>query len=90
MKEDTEFNGISFPNVSMYVSWFNVLFCFKLSYTKKKDKFDAAKVFEIDLGSVYSCGMNVQMLPECFVFCEFVHNHNETPKKSNVPQLAIK
>ena len=59
MEDKEEFNGLSYPNVFMYVAWFNQLLKYKIYYIKKEDKFGAKSVFSKDLGNCYICGLNV-------------------------------
>lgn len=71
LKESEEFNGTQYSNVFMFVAWINTVRKIKLELDTKKDKFIAKNIFETDLGAVYLTGMNIQMCPEYFVFCQF-------------------
>lgn len=61
MTEDKkEFNGLSYPNVFMYVAWFNHFFKIRIAYNKKEKKFSPETEFKKDLGNYFLCGLNVE------------------------------
>lgn len=95
MRVDTENrNRITDPNVEMYIAWFNEIKKVKLEYKPRIDKFDAVTQFTKDVGNKFVVGLNIKMLKDKYVWCEFAHEpenaipEDGTPTKMRYPSLT--
>jgi len=81
-----------YPNVFVYISWFHTLKKVKVEMDEKSGKFVATTIYTHDMGKIYLSGLNVAMLQNCFVTCEFDHS-NDTDKNfretTAFPNLCI-
>ena len=78
MKIDTENKSrIADPNVEMYIAWFNEIKKVNLEYKDRIDKFDATTQFTRDIGNQFLIGINISMIREKYITCEFDHEPEE-------------
>ena len=64
---------IADPNVDMYIAWFNEIKKVQFEYKPKIDKFEAETSYKYSTGNIFIVGMNISMLKDRFITCEFDH-----------------
>ena len=69
---------IADPNVDMYIAWFNEIKKVRFEYKEKIDRFDAETQFTKNVGNLFLVGVDITMIKDKYVTCEFDHEPDET------------